>query len=42
MCNKCDKCYKMYKVQNLFGLSLSFESQMPEDVVDQMNNILVQ
>lgn len=32
----------MYNDYNLFGLSLRFESQMPEDVVDQMNNILVQ
>ena len=27
---------------NLFGLRLRFETQMPEDVVDQVNNILVQ
>ncbi len=32
---KCNKCYNMYEMHNLFGLSLSFESQMPEDVVDQ-------
>jgi hypothetical protein len=27
---------------DLFGLSFSFESHIPENVVNQMNNILVQ
>jgi hypothetical protein len=29
-------------VFNLFGLRLRFEIQIPEDVVDQVNNIFVQ
>jgi hypothetical protein len=39
---KHNKSHKAYKEYNLVGLSLRFESHIPQDVVDQMNNILVQ
>ena len=39
---KCYNCNKVYNEYNLFGLRLRFESHIPEHVVDQMNNILVQ
>ncbi len=44
-CYNCNKWYKhnnVYTEYNLFGLRLRFESHIPEHVVDQMNNILVQ
>ena len=39
---KCYNCNKVCNEYNLFGLRLRFESHIPEHVVDQMNNSLVQ
>ena len=37
-----DLIVDMYNQFNLIGLCLSLESHIPEHVVDQMNNVLVQ